>query len=138
MKTKHYFLNIKKLVLIVCFQFLLFLPYSVFAQSNFTVNITSVLVVAPYSSQLSAYVNNPSKVIICVLKLAGSPDINVKLFASLIGDNGIQITTSQTALSGLNQISLTSAQPTQMVNALYIRNIFDLNNVNIQGTTATD
>ena len=91
MKTIQYFFSLKKLVRIVCFQILLFIPYSIFAQSAFTVNITSVLVIAPYSSQLSAYVNNPSKVIITVQKLAGTPDINVKLFASLIGDNGIQI-----------------------------------------------
>ena len=114
------------------------MPYLVIAQSNFTVNITSVLVIAPYPSQLSAYVNNPSKVIITVQKLAGTPDINVKLFASLIGDNGIQISTNQSALAGLNQISLTSAQPTQVVNALFIRNLFDMNNVTVQGTTATE
>jgi TANFOR domain-containing protein len=138
MKTISYFFSLTKFVRIVGLQILLLIPYSVLAQSSFTVNITSVLVIAPYSAQLSAYVNNPSKVIITVQKLAGTPDINVKLFASLIGDNGIQITTTQTALSGLNQISLTSTQPTQVVNALFIRNIFDLNNVNVQGTTATD
>jgi len=138
MKTIQYFPSLKKLIRIVYFQILLVIPYSVFAQSAFTVNVTSVLVIAPYTSQLSAYVNNPSKVVITVQKLAGTPDLNVKIFASLIGDNGIQITTNQTALSGLNQISLTSAQPTQVVNALFIRNIFDLNNVNVQGTTATD
>src|SRR5664279_3511502 len=130
MKTISYFFSLTKLVRIVGLQILLLIPYSVLAQSSFTVNITSLLVIAPYSAQLSAYVNNPSKVIITVQKLAGTPDINVKLFASLIGDNGIQITTNQTALSGLNQISLTSTQPTQIVNALFIRNIFDLNNVN--------
>jgi TANFOR domain-containing protein len=138
MKTIQYFPSIKKLVRIVCFQILLFIPYSVFAQSAFTVNISSVLVIGPYTSQLPAYVNNPSKVVITVQKLAGTPDINVKLFASLTGDNGIQITTNPTALSGLSQISLTSTQPTQVVNALFIRNIFDLNNVNVQGTSATN
>ena len=138
MKTLTSFLSISKLARIVCFQIFLLIPVTVFAQSAFTVNITSVLVIAPYTSQLSAYVNNPSKVIITVQKLAGTPDINIKLFASLTGDNGIQITTNQTALAGLNQISLTSAQPTQVLNALFIRNIFDLNNVNVQGTTATN
>ena len=138
MKTTQYLFSFKKLVRIVCFQILLFIPYSIFAQSNFTVSLSSVLVIAPYSTQLSSYVNNPSKVIITLQKLAGTPDINVKLFASLTGDNGIQISTNQTALSGLNQISLSSSQPTQVVNALSIRNIFDLNNVTVQGTTATN
>ncbi len=138
MKAISHFFSFTKLVRIVGLHILLLIPYSIYAQSAFTINITSVLVVAPFSSQLSAYINNPSKVIITVQKLAGTPDINIKLFASLIGDNGIQITTNQSALSGLNQISLTSVQPTQLVNALFIRNIFDLNNVNIQGTTATD
>ncbi|HZY25249.1 MAG TPA: hypothetical protein VFE71_05445, partial [Bacteroidales bacterium] len=138
MKTKPSFLSLTKLVRILSFQILFLIPYSAFAQPSYTVNITSVLVIAPYTSQLSAYVSNPAKVVITVQKLAGTPDINVKLFASLIGDNGIQISTNQAALSGLTQISLTSAQPTQVVNALFIRNIFDLNNVNVQGTTATE
>src|SRR5664280_3311546 len=138
MKTKPSFLSLTKLVRILSFQILFLIPCSVFAQTAYTVNITSVLVIAPYTSQLSAYVSNPAKVVITVQKLAGTPDINVKLFSSLVGDNGIQISTNQTALSGLNQISLTSAQPTQVVNALFIRNIFDLNNVNVQGTTATE
>ena len=132
-----YFLSLSKLVRIVGFQILLLIPYSVFAQSAYTVSISNVLVIAPYSSQLSAYVTNPSKVVITLQKTAGTPPINIKLFASLTGDNGIQITTNQTALSILNQISLTATQPTQVVNALYIRNLFDLDNVTIQGTTAT-
>ena len=138
MKTKPSFLSFTKLVRILSFQILFLIPCSVYAQSAYTVSISNVLVIAPYTSQLSAYVNNPAKVMITVQKLAGTPDINIKLFASLVGDNGIQISTNPTALSGLNQISLTSTQPTQAVNALFIRNIFDLNNVDVQGTTATD
>ncbi len=138
MKTIEFFLGLPKLIRIVSFQILFLLPFPIFAQPSFTVSIPSVIVIAPYSSQLSAYVNNPSKVVISVQKAVGSPDINIKLFATLIGDNGVQITTTQAALPGLNQISLTAAQSVQVVNALYIRNLFELNNVNIQGTTATD
>ena len=138
METPQYFPSLKRLVRIIIFQILLLIPFSIFGQSAYNVTITNALVIAPYSSQLSSYVNNPSKVVITVQKLAGTPAINIKLFASLIGDNGIQIITSQTALSGLNQISLTAAQPVQVVNALYIRNLFDLNNITIQGTTATN
>jgi len=138
METPKYFPGLQKLVRIVGFQILLSIPFSVFGQPAYTVSIPNVLVIAPYSSQLSAYANNPSKVLITLQKAVGTPAINIKLFASLIGDNGVQITTNQTALSGLNQISLTDAQPIQMVNALYIRNLFDLNNVNIQGITAAN
>jgi TANFOR domain-containing protein len=137
MKTIKSFPGISKFKLLLGFSFLLLISLPVFAQSNYTVNISSVLVIAPYSSQLSAYVNNPSKVVITIQKAAGTPSINVKLFASLIGDNNVQISTNQAALSGLNQISLTAAQPTQVVNALFIRNLFDLDNVTVQGTTAT-
>src|SRR5664279_610701 len=114
MKTTSSILNLIKLVRIMSFHILLLIPCSVFAQSNYTVSISSVLVIAPYTSQLSAYVNNPSKVVITIQRNAGSPPINVKLFASLTGDNGIQITTNQAALSGLNQVSLTATQPTQV------------------------
>jgi len=119
MKTISYFFSLTKLVRIVGLQILLLIPYSVLTQSGFTVNITQYCYCSLFSS-VSAYVNNPSKVIITVQKLAGTPDINVKLFASLIGVTGFNHY-HQTALSGLNQISLTSTQPTQVVNALFIR-----------------
>ncbi len=136
MKTKEFRFSFSKLVRITIFKVLLLLPLQVFGQPGFTVSINSVVVIPPYSSQLSAYVNNPSKVVITVHRIVGTPDINIKLFATLTGDNGIQITTNQSALAGLNPISLTSTQPIQVINALYIRNLFELDNVTIQGTTA--
>ncbi len=117
--------------------FLIF-PAFAMAQPNYTVSINSVQVIAPYSNQLSAYTSNPSKIAITVQKMAGTPDIKIKLFATLTGDNGISISTNQNALAVLPELNLTSVQPTQMVNALSIRNVFDLDYVDIQGTTATE
>ncbi len=136
MKKVKYSLSCLKLIQIVLTQVLLLFPLISFGQSYF-VGISSVIVVGPYSSHLSDYVSNPSKIVIAVQKFAGGPDINVKLFASLIGDNGIQITTNPSALSVLNPISLTSVQPAHVVNALFIRNVFDLSNVSVVGITAT-
>jgi TANFOR domain-containing protein len=105
------------------------------AQSQYYVNISTVQVIAPYSPNLSSYVNNPAKVIMSVSLAAGTPAQKIKLFATLQGDNGIVIKTNPSALSGLPEISLSAGSPVQVLNSLYIRNLFDLTSVDIQGTT---
>ncbi len=108
------------------------------AQTQYYVNINLVQVIAPYSSNLSDYVSNPSKVIISLQMVAGGPSQNIKLFATIKGDNGIQIKTNINALSSLPEINLSSVSPSLMVNALDIRNVFDLDYVDVTGTTLSN
>ncbi len=108
----------------------------ILAHSQNFVNINSVQVIGPYSSTLSDYVNNPSKIVISVQMVVGAGSTqSVKLFSTIKGDNGIEIKTNLAALNALPEITLTSASPSQVVNALYVRNVFDLDNVDLSGTT---
>jgi TANFOR domain-containing protein len=114
-----------------------FSQIALFAQSQYYITIPTVQVIAPYTASLADYVNNPSKVVISVQIAAGTPAQKIKLFATLQGDNGVQIKTNASALALLPEITLPTAagSPIQIVNSLYIRNVFDLESVDIQGTT---
>ena len=135
MENIHHLFGLNKLKYAVFGVFLGFVQVYSFAQPQYYVNISTVQVIAPYSPNLSSYVNNPSKVIMSVSVAAGAPAQKIKLFATLQGDNGIVIKTNASALSGLPEISLSAGSPVQVLNSLYIRNLFDLTSVDIQGTT---
>jgi TANFOR domain-containing protein len=128
--------GLRKIILSVAFIFSLITNR---AQTQYYVNINLVQVIAPYSSTLSDYVINPSKVAISLQMVAGGPAVqNIKLFATIRGDNNIQIKTNINALSSLPEITLNATSPSQMVNALDIRNVFDLDYVDITGTTLSN
>ena len=113
---------------------LLAVPLSLMAQS---VNISSVQVVAPHSPMLADYANNPSKIVITT-QLLGAGEIKVRLFATLKGDNGVEIKTNLSAFNSLDEITLNAATPVKVVNAMAIRNVFDLTGVDVTGTSAAN
>ena len=75
------------------------------------VSIQNVLLIAPFTSKLSDFINNPSKVVITVHNGSTFPTFKVKLLASLKGDNGVQISTNPSSLNLVPEITLQSGQP---------------------------
>lgn len=139
MKPPKFKLNMTYLRAIVTGMILVFIQNLIQGQPSYFVNITTVQVISPYSSNLSDYVNNPSKIVISVQVPAGVSEQKIKLMATLKGDNGIEIKSNLNALANLSEITLSeAANPSQLVNALYIRNLFDLESLDIQGTTMAD
>lgn len=113
---------------------LLFVQITMFAQSQYYVNINSVRVIPPYSSKLSDYLNNPAKISISIFNVSDFQDYKCKLLATLRGDNGIEISTNPAQLNMLQEFTLIRRQ-TVMLNALTIRNLFDLDAVTLKGIT---
>ena len=115
---------------------LLFVQFELSAQPVNYVNITTVQVIAPYYTRLSAYLNIPSKIIIIASLAPGTSTIKFNLSATLTGDNGIQIKTNANVMTLLPQVTLSPNNPVQVLNATYIQNLFELTSVDIQGTTS--
>ena len=80
MKTNFKFLNF---VLLLLTQF-------VWSQATPTVNVT-VQVLPPYSTYLPDYVNSSNKVLLTLMSYTNA---SVKLKATITGDNGITVATS--------------------------------------------
>ena len=125
--------KVKFVILLLGF---LYVQFALSAQPVNYVNITTVQVIAPYNTRLSAYINTPSKIIIIASLAPGAGTYKFKLFATLTGDNGIQIKTNSNALTLLPQVTLSTNNPVQVLNATYIQNLFELTSVDIQGTTS--
>ena len=113
---------------------LVFVQITMFAQSQYYVNINSVRVIPPYSSKLSDYLNNPAKISISIFNISDFQDYKCKLLATLRGDNGIEIATNPAQLNMLQEFTLVKRQ-TVLLNALTIRNLFDLDAVTLKGIT---
>ena len=102
------------------------------------ISIQNVLLIAPFTSRLSDFTANPAKVVITVHNNITYPLFKIKLLASLKGDNGVQISTNPANLNLVPEITLLSGQPTVVLNATSIQNLFNLEGVIIQGITQNE
>ena len=102
------------------------------------ISILNVILIPPYSNRISDFLTNPSKVVITVHNSSTYPSFKVKLLASLKGDNGILISTNPASLNLLPEITLTSGQPTVVLNATSLSNLFNLEGVTFKGITYND
>ncbi len=127
---------LNKVRFVIILHGLLNIQFALCAQPVTYVNITTVQVIAPYNSRLSNFVNTPSKIIIIASLAPGAGTIKFKLFATLTGDNGIQLKTNASAQALLPQVTLSPNNPVQVLNATYIQNIFELTSVDIRGTNS--
>jgi TANFOR domain-containing protein len=90
--------------------------------------IVTVQVTPPYSTYLPDYLNNPSKIIFSLL----SPrDADVKIRATITGDNGISVNTSPSG-SAATPIHLVANQ-IKMMNGTALKAYLDVNSVVVTG-----
>ncbi len=90
--------------------------------------IVTVQVTPPYSTYLPDYLNNPSKIIFSLL----SPrDVDVKIRATITGDNGISVNTSPSG-SAATPIRLVANQ-IKMMNGTALKAYLDVNSVVVTG-----
>jgi len=108
---------------------LLLLVQFTWAQS---VNVT-VQVLPPYSTYIQDYVNSSNKVVVNLLAYTTS---NVKLKATITGDNGITVATSDN-FRPATPIALQTGIP-KMITGIDLRNYLDLNNVTVSGISKTE
>lgn len=112
--------------------FFLFCVQLMVAQSAPVVNVT-VQVLPPYSSYLSDYVNSSNKV---VLTLQSYSNASVKLKATISGDNGITVTTSD-SYRPASPIQLQAYQQ-KMLTGLDLRNYLDFNSTVVTGVNKNE
>lgn len=122
MKTNLKFLNF---VLLLLTQF-------VWSQATPTVNVT-VQVLPPYSTYLPDYVNSSNKVLLTLMSYTNA---NVKLKATITGDNGITVATSDSYRPS-TPLQLTAYQ-SKMLTGLDLRNYLEFNSVTVSGINKND
>lgn len=110
---------------------LLFAVQFIYAQTP-TVNVT-VQVLPPYSTYLPDYVNSPSKVVFTLMSYTNA---SVRLKASIKGDNGISVTTSD-SYRPTTAIQLTAYQQ-KMLTGLDLKNYLDFNSAVVTGISKND
>lgn len=95
--------------------------------------IVNVQVLPPYSTYLPDYLNNPSKIVFTLL----SPQTrDVKIRATITGDNGITVATSASG-SAATPIRLIANQ-VKMMNGTNLKRYLDVNSVSVSGINKND
>ena len=122
MKTNLKFLNF---VLLLLTQF-------VWSQATPTVNVT-VQVLPPYSTYLPDYVNSSNKVLLTLMSYTNA---SVKLKATITGDNGITVATSDSYRPS-TPLQLTAYQ-SKILTGLDLRNYLEFNSVTVSGINKND
>ncbi|UOQ54845.1 hypothetical protein [Hymenobacter cellulosivorans] len=102
------------------------------AQSANDVRIT-VLVLPPYSTHLSDYVDQPNRLVVTLSNLTRSP-VSLQLAGSLTGDNGVRVQTSAQARSP-RPVQLLGLQ-TRTLDRDELGQLFDENQLTYSGVTA--
>jgi TANFOR domain-containing protein len=95
--------------------------------------IVTVQVLPPYSTYLPDYLNNPSKI---VFTLMSSQTRDVKIRATITGDNGITVATSASG-SAAAPIHLVANQ-IKMMNGTNLKAYLDVNSVSVSGINKND
>jgi len=99
------------------------------AQSSVVVNVQ---VLPPFSNYLSVYLDNPNKVVV-TLQNTGRAAVDVKLKASLEGDNGVKIYTND----AFNPPAALHLEPVAFKRLDFssneVRQYLDLNNITCEG-----
>lgn len=111
---------------------LLLVTQLLLAQATPTVTVT-VQVLPPYSTYLPDYVNSANKVVFTLLSYTNA---NVRLKASIKGDNGISVTTSD-SYRPASPIALTAYQQ-KMLTGLDLKNYLDFNSASVTGINKND
>ncbi|RXR21128.1 hypothetical protein EQG63_04080 [Flavobacterium amnicola] len=111
---------------------LLLLTQFVWAQRSSNVNVT-VQVLPPYSTYLPDYVNSSNKVMLTLLSYENA---NVKLKATITGDNGITVATSDNYRPA-TPLKLTAYQ-SKMLTGLDLRNYLEFNSVTVTGISKNE
>lgn len=110
----------------------LFLTQWVWAQARPSVTVT-VQVLPPYSTYVSDYVNSPNKV---VFTLLSTSNVSIRLKASIKGDNGISVATSN-SYKPATPLNLTAYQQ-KMLTGLDLKNYLDFNSAVVTGINKND
>lgn len=110
---------------------LLFLTHLAWSQTP-TVNVT-VQVLPPYSTYLPDYVNSSNKVLLTLMSYTNA---NVKLKATITGDNGITVATSDSYRPS-TPLQLTAYQ-SKMLTGLDLRNYLEFNSVTVSGISKSE
>lgn len=95
--------------------------------------IVNVQVLPPYSTYLPDYLNNPSKI---VFTLLSTQTRDVKIRATITGDNGITVSTSASG-SAASPIHLVANQ-VKMMNGTNLKAYLDVNSVSVSGINKND
>jgi TANFOR domain-containing protein len=104
-----------------------------FSLSGKAQNVTvTVQVLPPYSTYLPDYLNNPSRII---FTLTSNEDATIKLKASITGDNGISVVSSNS--SSVQPINLLANQ-LKMMNGTDLKNYLDINSAIVTGINKND
>lgn len=106
---------------------LLLLAQLIWSQASPTVNVT-VQVLPPYSTYLPDYVNSSNKVLLTLLSYTNA---NVKLKATITGDNGITVATSDSYRPSA-PLQLTAYQ-SKILTGIDLRNYLEFNSVTVSG-----
>ncbi|MFD1631701.1 hypothetical protein [Pseudopedobacter beijingensis] len=101
------------------------------AQTDFPVVNATLTLIPPYSPYYSDYSGINAGKVLLVLQNTGAISQQVKLLATLTGDNGITISTKADYVP-LNPITLNPYE-TKQLNGLALKDIFDLNSLDIKG-----
>ena len=112
--------------------FFVFANYLASAQQN-VVNVTTQII-PPYSPYLSTYVDQANKVNVILSNTSGN-ELNIKLWVSVAGDNGVSVTTAP-GFSPSQPITLAAYQ-TKVIDFSQsdLHNYFDVQNVKLTGIT---
>lgn len=121
----------KRIFKIFCLSVLLMTQLA-FSQTTPTVNVT-VQVLPPYSTYLPDYLNSPNRVLFTLLSYT---TVNVKLKATITGDNGISVRTSDSYVPP-TAIQLQAYQQ-KMLTGLDLKNYLDINSVIVSGINKND
>lgn len=106
---------------------LLLLTQLIWSQTTPSVNVT-VQVLPPYSTYLPDYVNSSNKVLLTLMSYTNA---TVKLKATITGDNGIVVATSDTYRPS-SPLQLTAYQ-SKMLTGLDLRSYLEFNSVTVSG-----
>ncbi|WP_170061791.1 hypothetical protein [Hymenobacter chitinivorans] len=101
------------------------------AQSANDVRVT-VLVLPPYSTHLSDYVDQPNRLVVTLTNLTRTP-VSLQLAGTLTGDNGVRVQTSAQARSP-RPVQLTGLQ-TRQLDRDELGQLFDENQLTYSGVT---
>ncbi|MBL7885969.1 MAG: hypothetical protein JNJ52_04420 [Flavobacterium sp.] len=112
--------------------FALLLSQFTFSQATPSVNVT-VQVLPPYSTYLPDYLNSPNRVLFTLLSYSNA---NVRLRASITGDNGITVRTSESYIPP-TALQLQANQQ-KMLTGLDLKNYLDINSVIVTGISKND
>ena len=125
--------NCMQLKMMPAFLFMLVsVAMQVHAQNDVLVSVT---VAPPYSTKVDYYETHPQQVIITLISRT-QRTLDIQLRGSIIGENGLELRAGAQYRSP-QPITLNAGE-TRVLNALAIRDLFDVDKVQVRGTSVAD